>query len=367
MLTPSVDFPGNNKRRDYHFSNTYNTGWRDHPNLRFDNQPQNFQRVPHQQPPPPQINPNSEHPRKIPPKQAEKFNQVSEDSPKVFVPKPLFLERFAKSIKEEEEKEILETLLKVEVNIFLLDVIKQISRYAKFLNELCTNKSKLRGNERVSMGENGSAILQRKLPPKCNDPGTFSIPSKIGKIGIEKAMCNLGASINIIPLTICESLNTGPLKETRIMLQLADCSIVYPKGVLEDVLVLVNELVFPADFYMLDMTGNNSPNSTSIFLGRPFLKISKTKIDVDARILSMEFDNEVMSFNTGGAMQYSNDVHSVFLIDFIDPLVQENVMFDGEGVFKMIINKSLTSSLRTYKNKVFHDKISSRKKSSMDC
>ncbi|KAL2232135.1 UNVERIFIED_CONTAM: hypothetical protein Sindi_1393500 [Sesamum indicum] len=245
------------------------------------------------------------------------------DHPQPLVTRPPFPERFTKAKKEEEEKEILETFRKVEVNIPLLDAIKQIPRYAKFLKELCTSKGKLKRNERVSMGENVSAILQRKLPPKCNDPGTFSIPCKIGKIGIEKAMCDLGASINIMPLTIYESLNVGPLKETGVILQLADRSVVYPEGVLEDVLVQVNELVFPADFYVLDMRGDISPNSTSILLGRPFLKTSKIKIDVDAGILSMEFDNEVMSFKIDGAMKYSNDVHSIFFIDSIDPLSQK--------------------------------------------
>ncbi|KAL0372339.1 UNVERIFIED_CONTAM: hypothetical protein Scaly_0915500 [Sesamum calycinum] len=334
-------FSGPSQRGHDPFSNTYNPGWRDHPNLRYGNQPQNSQRPPYQQPPPPQTNSNSgdssKHSKfgvssepisllrqsfgvpsekelqfenstrrgqaqqgktedsierghveqgktgeelKILPKQAEKPNITHEEHPKVFVPKPPFPERFAKSKKKEEEREILETLRKVEVNIPLLDVIKQVPRYAKFLKELCTNKSKLRGNERVSMGENVSAILQRKLPPKCKDPGMFSIPCKIGNIGIEKAMCDLGASINVMPLSIYKSLNIGPLKETGVVIQLADRSIVYPKGVLEDILVQVNELIFPADFYVLDMTENTSPNSTSILLGRPFLKTSKTKIDV---------------------------------------------------------------------------------------
>ncbi|KAL0428132.1 UNVERIFIED_CONTAM: hypothetical protein Slati_2988000 [Sesamum latifolium] len=185
---------------------------------------------------------------------------------------------------------------------------------------MCTNKSKLKGNERVSMGENVSAILQRKLPPKCKDPGTFSIPYKIENIGIEKAMCDLGASINVMPLSIYESLNIGPLKETWVVLQLADRSIVYDEGVIEDVLVQINELVVPADFNVLDMMGDNSPNSTSILLGRPFLKTSRTKIDVDVGILSMEFDNEVVSFYIDGVTQNSNDMHLVFLMDFTNPL-----------------------------------------------
>ncbi|KAL0408249.1 UNVERIFIED_CONTAM: hypothetical protein Sradi_1759300 [Sesamum radiatum] len=184
----------------------------------------------------------------ISPKEAENSNQVGEEHPKVFVPKPRFPERFAKSKKEEEEKEILETLRKVEVNISLLDAIKQVPRYAKFLKEMCINKFTLRGNERVNMGENVSTILQSKLPPKCKDPGIFSIPCKIGNIGIENAMCDLGASINVMSLAIYESLNIGPLKETGVVLQLADRSIVYPDGVLEDVLVQINELIFSADF-----------------------------------------------------------------------------------------------------------------------
>ncbi|KAL0463079.1 UNVERIFIED_CONTAM: hypothetical protein Slati_0195500 [Sesamum latifolium] len=381
------------------FSNTYNPGWRDHPNLRYDNQSQNFQKPP----PPPQSNPHSgtsvedimktlitntqqfqqdtrtciqnleSHTRTsiqnlenqtrasiqnlesqvsqlassvsrlesqgkfssqtiINPKQnvnaitlcsekelqfenstrrghaeqgktgeelgnapnrAEKSNQISEEHPKVFVPKPSFPERFSKSKKEKEEKDILETLRKVELNIPLLNVIKQVPRYANFLKEIYTNKSKLRGNEWVSMGENIFAILQRKLPQKCKDLGTFSIPCKIEKIGIENAMCDLGASINVMPLAIYEYLHVGPLKEMGVVLQLVDHSIVYPDGVLKNVLVQINELVFPVDFYVIDMTRDNSPNSTSILLGRPFLKTSKIKIDVDAGILSMQFDNEV--------------------------------------------------------------------------
>ncbi|KAL0284271.1 UNVERIFIED_CONTAM: hypothetical protein Sangu_2835500 [Sesamum angustifolium] len=216
----------------------------------------------------------TEHEAEIRPKQAEKSNLTHEEHPKVFVPKPPFPERFTKSKKEEDEKEILETLSNVEVNISFLDAVKQVPRYAKFLKELCTYKSKLRGNERVSMVENVSAILQRKLPPKCEDPGMFAITCKIENFGIDKAMFDLGASINVMPLAIYESLYVGLLKETGVALQIADPSIVYPKGVLENVLMQVNELVFPDDFYVLDMTGDNSPNSTSILLGRPFLKIS---------------------------------------------------------------------------------------------
>ena len=97
---------------------------------------------------------------------------------------------------------MLETFRKVEVNIPLLDAIKQVPRYAKFLKELCSNKRKLSGNEKVSVGENVSAVLQRKLPPKCKDPGTFTIPCTIGNTRFERCMLDLGASINVMPYSI---------------------------------------------------------------------------------------------------------------------------------------------------------------------
>ncbi|CAA0810467.1 Unknown protein, partial [Striga hermonthica] len=230
---------------------------------------------------------------------------------KPLAPSPPFPSRLSKSKKEEEEKEIFNTFRKVEVNIPLLDAIKQIPRYAKFLKELCTNKKKLKGNEFVSMGENVSAVLQKILPPKCKDPGMFTIPCKIGSVRMERAMLDLGASINVMPMSIYASLNVGPLKETGVIIQLADRSNVYPEGVLEDVLVQVNELVFPADFNVLDMEEDASSHSL-ILLGRPFLKTSRTKIDVYDGTLTMEFDGDIIEFNIYNAMKYPCESSSVF-------------------------------------------------------
>jgi hypothetical protein len=105
----------------------------------------------------------------------------------------------------------------------------------------------------VKVGENVSAVIQRKHPAKCKDPGMFIIPCTIGNMRFEKAMADLGASINVMPYSIYASLKLGPLLKTGVVIQLADRSIAYPKGVVEDVLVQINDLVFPADFYVLDM------------------------------------------------------------------------------------------------------------------
>ncbi len=92
-------------------------------------------------------------------------------------------------------------------------MIKQIPRCAKFLKELCTTKRKLRNNEKISVGENVSALIQKKLPPKCKDPGSFSIPCRIGDSKFERAMGDLGVSINVMSNSVFQTLNLGPLKE----------------------------------------------------------------------------------------------------------------------------------------------------------
>ncbi|CAN6552304.1 unnamed protein product [Malus baccata var. baccata] len=156
------------------------------------------------------------------------------------LPNVPFPRRFAQSKKEESEKDILDTFRNVQVNIPLLDAIKQVPRYAKFLKELCTTRKRISNEEVVKVSENVSAVLQRKLPPKCKDPGSFTIPCVIGNTRFEKCMLDLGASINVIPYSIYASMNLGELKQDGVIIQLADRYNAYPKGVLEDVLVQVH-------------------------------------------------------------------------------------------------------------------------------
>ncbi|XP_021774572.1 uncharacterized protein LOC110738471 [Chenopodium quinoa] len=166
------------------------------------------------------------------------------------------------------------------------------------------------------MDENISVVIQKKRPPKCKNPGMFSIPCNIGNSKFERCMLDSGASINVMPKSVYETLNMSPLSETNVVIQLADRSNAFPMGVLEDVLVQVNELVFPADFYVLDM-GDKS-DSVPLLLGRPFLKTSKTKIDVHEGNLTMEFDGKMIKVNIFDAMKYPNDISNVSSIDSFD-------------------------------------------------
>ena len=125
----------------------------------------------------------------------------------------------------------------------------------------------------------------------------FTIPCVIENTKIEHTVLDLGASINVMPHSMYEALKLGPLKQTGIIIQLADLSKAYPDGVVEDVLVKVNNLIFSVDFYILYMDDSASSAPSPILLGRPFLKISKTKIDVDKGTLTIKFDGELTEFD----------------------------------------------------------------------
>ena len=120
-----------------------------------------------------------------------------------YKPVPSFPQALAESRKDEKNKDLYETFRRCEVNIPFLDAIKEVPHYAKFLKELCTikRKQKLKGYEKVRVGENVSVVIQRKLPTKCKDPG-----NTIGNTQLEKAMLDLGASINVMPYSIYVSL-----------------------------------------------------------------------------------------------------------------------------------------------------------------
>ncbi|XP_062006036.1 uncharacterized protein LOC133723235 [Rosa rugosa] len=244
---------------------------------------------------------------------------------------------FAKSKKEEEEKAILEIFKKVQVNIPLIECLTQIPKYTKYLKELCTTRRRTREKKVVKMSENVSAVIQRKLPPKLKDPGSFSIPCTI---------------------------DLGELKYDNVIIQLADRSNAYPKGYVEDVLVQVNSLIFLTDFYVLEM-GESPQNSTPFLLGRPFMRTARTKIDVFNGSLTMEFDGEVISFNVFEVMRYplSND-YSVSTTDLLDSLAQKIFEVINEDTLITTMEKGLGYSstgkeipLREFKDDVLNDKV----------
>ncbi|RVW66635.1 hypothetical protein CK203_063602 [Vitis vinifera] len=194
--------------------------------------------------------------------------------------------------------EILEVLRQVKVNIPLLDMIKQVPTYAKFLKDLCTVKRGLHVTKNAFLTEQVSAIIQSKSPVKYKDPGCPTISVNIGGTHVEKALLDLGASVNLLPYSVYKQLGLGGLKPTAITLSLADRSVKIPRGVIEDVLVQVDKFYYPVDFVVLDTDPTvKEANYVPIILGRPFLATSNAIINCRNGVMQLTFGNMTLELS----------------------------------------------------------------------
>ncbi|XP_054816918.1 uncharacterized protein LOC129316520 [Prosopis cineraria] len=154
------------------------------------------------------------------------------------------------------------------INIPLIEALEKIPQHAKFLKKILSKKRRLSECETVALTEEYNAILLNKLAPKCHDPGSFSIPYVIGDKFQGGALCDLGLSINLMPVSIFRKLQLGEASSTSVTLQLSYKSLAFSKGKIEDVLVKVDEFIFPIDFIVLDY---DEDRNLPLIVGTSFL------------------------------------------------------------------------------------------------
>ena len=205
-----------------------------------------------------------------------------------------FPQRLQKSKIEEQFARFLKTFQKLEISMPFTEVVTQMPLYAKFLKGILSKKRKIVEEGIVNLTATCSALMKKELPEKMKDPGSFTIPCIIEGVEIQKALCDSGASINLMPLSVAKQLSLGELIPTTITLQMADRSMVKPEGVLEDVLVTVGKFVFPVDFIILDM---EEDSQVPLLLGRPFLATEAALIDMQKGVLTLRVGDEAAAFN----------------------------------------------------------------------
>ena len=216
---------------------------------------------------------------------------------KTSVPLP-FPQALRKKKNSVNQTEMLEVLRQVKVNIPLLDMIKQVPTYAKFLKDLCTVKRGFNVNKKAFLTEQVSAIIECKTPVKYKDPGCPTISVNIGGISVEKALLDLGASVNLLSYSMYKQLGLGELKPPSITLSLADKSIKIPKGTIEDVLIQVDRFYYLVDFVVLDTEPVAvGANHVPIILGRPFLASSNAIINCRNGVMQLTFGNMTLELN----------------------------------------------------------------------
>ncbi|CAL1411480.1 unnamed protein product [Linum trigynum] len=220
---------------------------------------------------------------------------------KEYVPQLPFPTRLHKDRLETEFAKFMAMLKQVNISMPFVEALSKMPKYAKFMKDLLTNKRKLGELSTVMLNEECSAILQNKLPEKRKDPGSFTIPCMIGSLHIGKSLEDLGASINVMPYKLFKKLGLGEPSDTRMSIQLADRSIVHPRGIAEDLIVAVGPFSYPVDFVILDI---NEDVDVPLILGRPFLAIAKALIDVNDGKLILRAGGEQITFSVSDNMKH---------------------------------------------------------------
>ncbi|XP_026383545.1 uncharacterized protein LOC113279043 [Papaver somniferum] len=246
-----------------------------------------------------------------------------EDIPeRVYTPPAPFPHRLAKK-NPSTYAEILDIFKQVKINLPLLDAIKHVPDMCKFLKEMCTVKRDASVHKNAFLTRQVSSIISQKYPVKFKDPGCPTVTCVIGSQKIENALLDLGASVNLLPLSVYEQLGLGDMKPTRITLQLADRSVKIPRGIIEDVLVQVENFIYPVDFVILDTQLVFSQDiNIPIILGLPFLATANAVIHCQTGLVEFSFGNQKISVNVFKELQAPPDPEHYESICMIDSLVE---------------------------------------------
>ncbi|GKB90492.1 reverse transcriptase domain-containing protein [Tanacetum coccineum] len=193
-------------------------------------------------------------------------------------------------------------------------------KFASTFKSLLSYKEKLFELAKTPLNENCLAVLLKKLPEKLGDPGKFLIPCDFPELDKCLALDDLGASINLMPLSVWRHLSLPELTSTCMTLKLADRSTVHPKGVVEDVFMKVGKFYFPTDFVVVDY---DVDPWVPLILGRPFLRTTRALIDVYGEELTLRVYDKAITFKVGQTSRYSHSYEMVNQVNVIDVACEE--------------------------------------------
>ncbi|XP_016206527.1 uncharacterized protein LOC107646899 [Arachis ipaensis] len=226
--------------------------------------------------------------------------------------------RRKKAIGAEEEEEDLDVTMEDDMENHHEG---QMPTCIKWMKELLARKSNLKGGQTVVMNKECSALIQKALPIKKGDPRSFHIPCAIGDTMIDRGFYDLGASINVMPLSFMKRLKINKLKSTDVIIQLAYKTQKQAEGVVENVLVKVENYFLPNDFVVLEMEeGHPHP----IILGRPFLATGRVLIDVEQGELILRIHDEKLTFHVFKPMYESEQESKELKEEYSESSLKEN-------------------------------------------
>ncbi|GKA13857.1 reverse transcriptase domain-containing protein [Tanacetum coccineum] len=296
----------------------------------------------------------------IPPPVVEKEKQTKDKEP---IEEPSFVANKAKpnlpypsrlnkqKIREKDDilsSKFMEIFRNLHFEISFADALIHMPKFASMFKKMLNNKDKLIELTKTPLNENCSAVVLKKLPEKLGDPGRFLIPCDFSEFDSYLALADLGASINLMPLSIWKKLQLPGLTETKMVLELADRTISKPTGVAatgvaENVFVKVGKFYFPADFVMLDFIANPR---VPLILRRPFLRTAHVLIDVYEGKITLRNDDQSLTLKCGDAPSISyNNLESLKKVDLIDvacEIYSQEVLGFSDSDFLTSLKKPMT-------------------------
>ncbi|XP_070055316.1 uncharacterized protein [Nicotiana tomentosiformis] len=234
-------------------------------------------------------------------------------------PTPPYPQRLAKQNNENQFKKFIDMMKSLSINVPLVEALEQMPGYAKFMKDLVTKKRSM-NCETIKMTHQVSAIVH-SMAQKLEDPGAFTIPCTIGSADCTKALCDLGASINLMPYSVFKTLGIGQPRPTSMRLQMAGRTMKRLLGIIDDVLVRVDKFILPADFVILDCEVDYK---VPIILGRPFLATGKALVDVEAGDLTFRVGDEKIMFHVCKSMRQPNSNEVCSFVDHVTKVIVDD-------------------------------------------
>ncbi|XP_009594289.1 uncharacterized protein [Nicotiana tomentosiformis] len=222
----------------------------------------------------------------------EEAKEKVKETPKTLAPiprpPPPFPQRLARKVDDSKLEKFYDILKQLSVNILFVEAFQEMSGFAKYLKDLITKK-KTTKYEVVNVTHRVSAIIATTTVQKKKDPRAFIIPCTIGLRNFARALCDNGASINLIPLAIYKQAGLGMPRPTIMRLQMAGRSVKRPVEIVDDVLMKVGKFLFPSDFVILDCAVDKE---IPIILGRPFLATGRSLMDSERNEIKFRVNDE---------------------------------------------------------------------------
>nr|GEU38343.1 reverse transcriptase domain-containing protein [Tanacetum cinerariifolium] len=294
-------------------------------------------------PPPPSKEPSPASTSSTP-ISSPKMSEVTKNTPKPTIPYPSRANK--QKLREKDDNlalKFVEIFRNPHFELSFTDALLHMPKFALMFKSLLNNKEKLFDLATNPVNENCSAIILKKLPKKLRDPGKFLIPCDFPELDECLALTDLGASINLMPLSIWRKLSLTELTTTQMILELADRSTTRPAGIAKDFFVKVGKFHFLTDLVVDYVVDPRVP----LILGRPFLRTRRALIDVYGEELTLRVDDEAITFKVGQTLKYSyNDVKSINRIDVIDVACEEYVQeMDFPDIFRFRLTQKTKKRL----------------------